>query len=74
MKAVLRTGEHSALIAGPGSGVLITIFWLAWIIYVLTALVIVFAIALAVIIVLWLVHDWKAYKVRRARRLNQEEW
>lgn len=71
MKAVVRTSENTALVLGPGAGILAAMVWLTWIIYVLTAFVFVVAVIITAVAVLWIIHDVKAYKVRKAIRERQ---
>jgi len=71
VKAVVRTSENTAVILGPVSGIMAATIWLFWIFYVLTAFVFVLAIIATVVAVLWIVHDVKAYKVRKTIRERQ---
>lgn len=75
MKAVVRTSENTAMVVGPGVGVLACVLWLMWVIYVLTAFLFVLALVVTVVAVLWIVHDVKAYKIRKAiRQARVGEW
>lgn len=68
MKAVIRTSDNSAVVLGPAAGGFVALIWLFWVLYVLTAFVFIFVTAGIFLIVLWVAHDIKAYKIRKARR------